>query len=184
MARVSIIFGLLLCGLSAAGMLTSLVKHPIQFVPLMFGIPVLFCGVVGLNPHRRRISMHAAAGLTTLATVLGLTRVTIQFVTGALNQPPVGLQADPRYVTMMAFAMAMIGLAFTLIHLGALWQGSKRRQLLLANPIEPHAIASLVPTPPTALNASGASDGDHAYASSSSGETELAVNQVTSSLDP
>ncbi len=69
MARTAIVFGMLLCGLTLYGLVAATMKSPFQFVPLMFGIPVLFCGIVGLNPHRRRIT----ASLSALVMLLGVT---------------------------------------------------------------------------------------------------------------
>lgn len=63
MARVGIVFGLLLCGLTYAAMVWDADKVPAQFIPMMFGIPLLFFGVVALNPHRRKISMQVAASV-------------------------------------------------------------------------------------------------------------------------
>ena len=61
MARVGIIFGLLLCGLTIAGLVGTTVKSTILFIPMMIGIPTLFCGVVALNPHRRKHAMRVSA---------------------------------------------------------------------------------------------------------------------------
>jgi apolipoprotein N-acyltransferase len=71
MARVGIVFGLVLCGLTAVALVWTPVKSPTQFIPMMLGIPILFCGVVALNPHRRRHAMHAASGIAMLGTVGG-----------------------------------------------------------------------------------------------------------------
>ncbi|MGB7329642.1 MAG: hypothetical protein WBD31_32510 [Rubripirellula sp.] len=71
MARVGIVFGLLLCGLSALGMSATVVKDPVQFLPLMLGIPILFGGVVALNPHRRRIAMQSATAIGLLGILIG-----------------------------------------------------------------------------------------------------------------
>ena len=71
MARVGIIFGLLLCGLTIAGLVGTTVKNPILFVPMMIGIPTLFCGVVALNPHRRKHAMRVAGALALLGTCIG-----------------------------------------------------------------------------------------------------------------
>ena len=75
MARLSIVFGLLLCCLTVFGLVNSLSKNPMQFFPLMLGIPMLFCGVVALNPHRRRQSMAAAAAVSLLGATMGLGRL-------------------------------------------------------------------------------------------------------------
>ncbi|MFK8111742.1 MAG: hypothetical protein AB8B91_06055 [Rubripirellula sp.] len=77
MARVGIIFGLLLCGLTAAAMIGSPQKMPVQFIPMMLGIPLLFCGVVSLNPHRRKHAMHAAAAVAMLGALAGSIRVLV-----------------------------------------------------------------------------------------------------------
>jgi hypothetical protein len=67
MARVAIIFGLLLCGLTVAGLVSSTAKNGTQFFAMILGIPVLFLGVVALNPHRRKQSMQ----LTTVIAATG-----------------------------------------------------------------------------------------------------------------
>ena len=75
MARTGIVFGLLLCGLTVVGLVGTSVKYPTQFIPMMLGIPVLFCGVVALNPHRRKHAMQAASAVALLGAVAGATRV-------------------------------------------------------------------------------------------------------------
>ncbi len=50
------------------------IKSPTQFIPMMLGIPVLFCGVVALNPHRRRHAMHVASAIGLLGAVAGAAR--------------------------------------------------------------------------------------------------------------
>ncbi|QDT06087.1 hypothetical protein K227x_44940 [Rubripirellula lacrimiformis] len=87
MARVGIVFGLLLCGLSALGMCATVNKNPIQFVPLMLGIPILFCGVVGLNPHRRRIAMNTACVVALLGMITGIANAIIWTAADAGNKP-------------------------------------------------------------------------------------------------
>ena len=71
MARVGIVFGLILCGITFAGLVATSAKIPTQFYPMMLGIPILFCGVVSLNPHRRRLSMMVAAGIAATGALLG-----------------------------------------------------------------------------------------------------------------
>ena len=77
MARIGIIFGLLLCGLTIAGMVMTTVKSPILFVPMMIGIPTLFCGVVALNPHRRKQAMRTAAILALIGSSIGVVRCAV-----------------------------------------------------------------------------------------------------------
>ena len=71
MARAGIIFGLILCGLTFAGLVGTPAKTPTQFYPMMLGIPILFCGVVALNPHRRRLSMLVASTIAVTGAVIG-----------------------------------------------------------------------------------------------------------------
>lgn len=64
MARVTILLGLLLCGLTMIGLLAPTVgKTSSAFVPMIFGIPLVIAGIVGLNPHRRRICTTFACAL-------------------------------------------------------------------------------------------------------------------------
>ncbi|TWU21148.1 hypothetical protein Pla52o_41820 [Novipirellula galeiformis] len=71
MSRIAIFFGLLLCTVTLAALIASMQKIPAQFCPMMLGIPMLFCGVVGLNPHRRKHAMHVAAAIALLGTLMG-----------------------------------------------------------------------------------------------------------------
>ena len=61
MARFGIVSGLLLCFNTAYALFSSLNKEPLLFIPMMLGIPILFFGVVALNPHRRRQALATAA---------------------------------------------------------------------------------------------------------------------------
>jgi hypothetical protein len=72
MARAGIVFGLILCGITIAGLVASSTKAPTQFYPMMLGIPILFLGVVALNPHRRRFAMMVASLIAILGGVLGI----------------------------------------------------------------------------------------------------------------
>ena len=80
MARVGILFGLLLCGLTVAGLVATAEKVPSQFVPMMLGIPVLFCGVVALNPHRRQQSMFVIGCIASAGTLGGTGRLLMWLV--------------------------------------------------------------------------------------------------------
>ena len=71
MARAGIVFGLILCGVTFAGLVGIAAKTPTQFFPMMLGIPLLFLGVVALNPHRRRFAMAISIGISVLGVVCG-----------------------------------------------------------------------------------------------------------------
>jgi hypothetical protein len=74
MARIGIVVGLLLFGLTIAGMSMTTQKSYTQFIPMMFGIPMLFFGVVALNPHRRAEAVFGALLLALVGLVLGAGR--------------------------------------------------------------------------------------------------------------
>ena len=76
MARFGIVSGLLLCIDTAFALFGSLSKAPFFFIPMMIGIPILFFGVVGLNPHRRRQALATAAGIGGLGCLIGLVQLT------------------------------------------------------------------------------------------------------------
>ena len=72
MSRFAIICGLLLCADTAMALFGSTSKAPLFFIPMMLGIPILFFGVVALNPHRRRQALATAAGLGAIGFLVGL----------------------------------------------------------------------------------------------------------------
>ena len=80
MARVCIVFGLLLCGLTIGVLMIAPVKNPAFFLPMMLGIPILFCGVVALNPHRLSLFLRIAAGIAAFGGLVGALRVGACFV--------------------------------------------------------------------------------------------------------
>ncbi len=71
MARFGIVSGLLLCIDTAMALFGSLTKAPHLFFPMMLGIPILFFGVVALNPHRRRQALGTAALVGATGCVIG-----------------------------------------------------------------------------------------------------------------
>ncbi|TWT67217.1 hypothetical protein [Allorhodopirellula solitaria] len=77
MARIGIVFGLVLFGLTIVGLSVTTQKSYTQFVPMMFGIPLLFCGVVSLNPHRRGDAVFAAMILAGVGMAIGLVRTIV-----------------------------------------------------------------------------------------------------------
>ncbi|MCD0461693.1 hypothetical protein [Roseiconus lacunae] len=71
MARFGIVSGLLLCIDTAMALFGSIEKVPLLFIPMMLGIPILFFGVVALNPHRKRQALATAAGVGSLGLLIG-----------------------------------------------------------------------------------------------------------------
>ena len=117
MARIGIIFGLLLCGLTIGGMSATTQKSYTQFVPMMFGIPMLFLGVVSLNPHRRAGSIFVAFVLAVLAMALGGGRLLVLALDRARGQyvNPISLR--------LVIMMTVLSLVFALIA----WMWHRRR---------------------------------------------------------
>ncbi|TWU41645.1 hypothetical protein Q31b_30990 [Novipirellula aureliae] len=116
MSRIAIVFGLLLCAITLAGLIVSMQKMPSQFFPMMLGIPILFCGVVGLNPHRRRHSMQAAALISTIGMLAGGGNAFFTVIRSlhgmAINL--IGLR--------IVAAAALLCLVFLLLSLNAFWR--------------------------------------------------------------
>ncbi|TWU16394.1 hypothetical protein [Allorhodopirellula heiligendammensis] len=77
MARIGIVFGLVLFGLTIAALSATTQKSYTQFLPMMFGIPLLFFGVVALNPHRRGDSVFAALILALVGMVIATVRTIV-----------------------------------------------------------------------------------------------------------
>jgi hypothetical protein len=120
MARIGIIFGLLLCGLTITGMSATTQKSYTQFVPMMFGIPMLFLGVVSLNPHRRAGSVFVALVLSVLAVTLGGGRLLVLAMDWANGEyvNPISLR--------LVITMTTLSLVFVLI--AWWWQYRRTRQ--------------------------------------------------------
>lgn len=82
-----------------AAMIFAPGKSPTQFIPMMAGIPILFMGVVGLNPHRRIAATFVAIVVASLAVIYAVAR--FSQVVG--DHDPLAL-IDERVV----FAMAIV----------------------------------------------------------------------------
>lgn len=99
MARFGILSGLFLCIATAIALFGSPDKAPLFFIPMMLGIPILFFGVVALNPHRRRQALATAATIAGLGCLAGSAQL-IHLGTGWGNADAVNLHST-RIVTMM-----------------------------------------------------------------------------------
>lgn len=73
MARATIAFGLGLC-IATVAILLGLQQQRLSeaFIPMIFGIPVFICGVISLNPHRRRTWLRFATVLAWLGSFGGV----------------------------------------------------------------------------------------------------------------
>jgi drug/metabolite transporter (DMT)-like permease len=111
----------MLCGLTIAGLVGTTVKTPILFVPMMIGIPTLFCGVVALNPHRRKHAMRVAGVLALLGTSVGAVR-SLVWATRWVREAEI-----ERYAVILNLALLAISGIFLLISVVAFLQDRRRR---------------------------------------------------------
>ncbi len=95
-------------------MLGTTLKMPALFIPMMYGIPVLFCGVVALNPHRRRIAIASAAGLMVVAAVGSFARC--GYGVALANGEP---EARHPEIDSYAVNLAIATTAISVVYLGA-----------------------------------------------------------------
>ncbi len=89
MAKPTIVIALLLIALGAYGYSQAEPKEgtdkksPTAMIPAFFGAPILLCGVLALNPARRKHAMHGAAAVGLLGFL------------GSASMLPKTLKADP-----------------------------------------------------------------------------------------
>jgi hypothetical protein len=163
MARVGIVFGLILCGITVVGLVGSPIKNPTQFYAMMLGIPILFCGVVALNPHRRRLAMLVAACIALTGVILGAFWSGFQFLSFADGNGEINAYAVQLITGMTAVCLVFLG--FCVIGLKRLRRRSAQQMPPArtmpwsppseafpppseAGPIEPAAVDSTLPHDP------------------------------------
>jgi hypothetical protein len=105
---------------------------------MMLGIPVLFCGVVALNPHRRKHAINVASAIAFLGAVAGVSELMY-----SLFQVAGGNQTD-RYGLNVIGVMSAICAVFVVICLVSLIQVRRRRAASAAN--RPVSSLSIVDT--------------------------------------
>jgi hypothetical protein len=125
MARTGIVFGLILCGITFVGLVGIPVKTPTQFYAMMLGIPILICGVVALNPHRRRSAMACAAAIALLGASAGAIWSTVQLfaMAGTVTETD---RYSLRLIALMT-AVCLLFIAFCVIGFRKLKRRSERR---------------------------------------------------------
>jgi hypothetical protein len=129
MARFGIVSGLLLCVDTAMALFGSVSKSPLLFIPMMLGIPILFFGVVALNPHRRRQALATAAGIGAIGCVIGFGEL-VHLVSKWVNTETVNLHSTRIVALMVAICMVfLVGYFWTLVHRGRLKVVSSRRRV-------------------------------------------------------
>jgi uncharacterized membrane protein HdeD (DUF308 family) len=90
MARLTIIYGLLLIVLGVGSYFVTGQESRTALIPALFGVPILLCGVVALRDHLRKHAMHGAAALALLGflgSVPGLLKAFTLFGGGEVERP-------------------------------------------------------------------------------------------------
>ena len=126
MARTGIVFGLILCGITIAGLVVMPAKTPTQFYGMMLGIPILFCGVVALNPHRRRLAMSFAAAIALIGAVVGGLWSVVQLLAFSNTFSEIDRYSLRLVAIMTVVCMLFVG--FCVIGFSRLRRRSKNRQ--------------------------------------------------------
>ena len=115
-------------------------KSPTLFVPMMLGIPVLFCGVVALNPHRRKHAMHTACVIALLGAFGGGARAVFCMVEFA------GGNGIDGYGLNVIIGMSLICVVFVVICIISFIQTRRRKAASL-----PHRAVSSISIADTVL---------------------------------
>ena len=91
MAKPSIIIAALLIALGAYGYSKADPKEdtgkpsPTALIPAFFGAPILACGILALNPARRKHAMHGAAAIGLLGLIGAVVMLIKNYNAGTLT---------------------------------------------------------------------------------------------------
>ncbi len=109
MAKLTIVFGVLLVVLGIAGFIGTGSEHKTALIPSYFGAVIALCGVIALNPALR---MHAMHGAVTVG-LLGFIGSVVMVIKGAATAASQGSITRP-----VAFACQVIMLILTGLFVG------------------------------------------------------------------
>ena len=92
MAKVTLIFAVLLAGLGLAGYVGTGSQHPTALIPLWFGLALGIFGFLAISPNegRRKLFMHINVTIGLLGFLGGL----IEAIRGYVHATAAGLQPD------------------------------------------------------------------------------------------
>lgn len=109
MAKVTLIFAVLLAGLGLAGYVGTGSQHPTALIPLWFGLALGIFGFLAISPNegRRKLFMHINVTIGLLGFLGGL----IEAIRGYVRATAAGLQPD-----MIAMASKSIMTVLLLIY--------------------------------------------------------------------
>jgi hypothetical protein len=103
-AKLTIVFGILLVVLGIAGFVGTGSEHKTALIPAYFGAAITLCGVIALNPSLRMHGMHGAVTVG----LLGFIGSVVMVGKGAATAARQGSVARP-----VAFACQVIMLVLT-----------------------------------------------------------------------
>jgi hypothetical protein len=119
MARLSILFGLLLIALGIGGYVGTGSEHPTALIPAGFGILLVLLGILALKESLRKHAMHFAAMVGLVGTIGGAIRLLQPVVSGQTIQHPVAYGCTA--------AMTVLCLAFVVLCVNSFVQARRRR---------------------------------------------------------
>jgi hypothetical protein len=105
-ARISIVFGLLLIALGAGGYLGTGSEHPTALIPAGFGLALILLGVVALKDTLRKHAMHVAAMVGLIGAVGG----GVMLVLPLFQETPIKAVAYACKAAMFVLCLAFVGL--------------------------------------------------------------------------
>lgn len=93
MAKVTLVFALLLVVLGLAGYFGTGSLHPTALIPTWFGLALGLCGLLAMSPDagRRKLVMHIAVTVA----LLGFIGAAVEAIRGYVHAASAGIAPDP-----------------------------------------------------------------------------------------
>jgi len=112
MAKVTLVFALLLVALGLAGYLGTGSAHPTALIPAWVGVSLGFCGFLAISPNegRRKLFMH----INVTIGLLGFLGGAVEAVRGYVHAKAAGLEPDQ---IALASKVTMAGLMLIYVFL-------------------------------------------------------------------
>lgn len=107
MAKITLIFALLLIALGLVGYFGTGAQHPTALIPAWFGIALALFGLLAMSPSesRRKVYMHINVTIGLLGFLGGLSEIIRSFV--AMNRTTAALARNSAVSASSNFAIAM-----------------------------------------------------------------------------
>ncbi len=119
MARISIVFGLLLTALGVGAFVGTGSEHPTALIPAGFGLVLVLLGALALKDNLRKHAMHLAAVVGLIGAVGGAVMLLLPFIKGT------GIQRPTAYACTAA--MTVLCLGFVGLCVNSFVQARRRR---------------------------------------------------------